>query len=39
MRGLVPPDPETGVSDVRCAVIRTPRLDRKRFPCRLRRDP
>lgn len=31
MRGLVPPDPETGVSDVRCAVIRTPRLDRKRF--------
>lgn len=31
MRGLVPPDPETGVSDVRCAVIYTPRLDRKRF--------
>lgn len=31
MRGLVPPDPETGVSDVRCAVIHTPRLDRKRF--------
>ena len=32
MRGLVPPDPETAVSDVRFAVIYTPRLDRKRFP-------
>lgn len=32
MRGLVPPDPETGVSDVRCAVIYTPRQNRKRFP-------
>ncbi|MFA7388490.1 MAG: hypothetical protein WCZ87_12630 [Thiohalobacteraceae bacterium] len=32
MHGLVPPDPETGVSDVRFAVIYTPRLDRKRFP-------
>jgi hypothetical protein len=32
MRGLVPPDPETSVSDLRFAVIYTPRLDRKRFP-------
>ncbi len=32
MRGFVPPDPETGVSDVRFAVIYTPRLNRKRFP-------
>lgn len=32
MRGFVPPDPETGVSDVRCAVIFTPRMNRKRFP-------
>ena len=31
MRGIVPPDPETGVSAVRCAVVHTPRLDRKRF--------
>ena len=32
MRGFVPPDPETGVSDVRFAVIYTPRLNRTRFP-------
>lgn len=32
MRGFVPPDPETGVSDVRFAVIFTPKLTRKRFP-------
>ena len=32
MRGFVPPDPETGVSDVRSAVIYTPRMNRKRFP-------
>ncbi len=32
MRGLVPPDPETSVSDERFAVIYTPRLNRKRFP-------
>jgi hypothetical protein len=32
MRGLVPPDPETSVSEVRFAVIFTPRLDRKRYP-------
>lgn len=32
MRGFVPPDPETGVSDVRFAVVFTPKLNRKRFP-------
>lgn len=32
MRGFVPPDPETGVSDVRYAVIFTPRQNRTRFP-------
>ena len=32
MRGFVPPDPETGVSDVRSAVIYTPKMNRKRFP-------
>jgi len=32
LRGIVPPDPETGVSQVRCAVIFTPRLNRKRYP-------
>lgn len=32
MRGFVPPDPEGGVSDVRFAVIYTPKLSRKRFP-------
>lgn len=32
MRGFVPPDPETSVSQERYAVIRTPRPTRKRFP-------
>lgn len=32
MRGMVPPDPETNVSQVRFAVIFTPRQNRKRFP-------
>lgn len=32
LRGIVPPDPETGVSQERAAVIFTPRRDRKRFP-------
>lgn len=32
MRGFVPPDPETSVSEERYAVIRTPRPTRKRFP-------
>ena len=32
LRGIVPPDPETGVSQERFAVIFTPRLNRKRFP-------
>lgn len=32
MRGMVPPDPQTNVSQVRFAVIFTPRQDRKRFP-------
>ncbi|NNJ95305.1 MAG: hypothetical protein HKP57_11210 [Halobacteria archaeon] len=32
MRGIVPPDPETGVSQERFAVIFTPRQSRKRFP-------
>ncbi len=32
LRGIVPPDPETGVSQVRFAVIFTPRLNRKRYP-------
>ncbi len=32
MRGLVPPDPETNVSDERCAVIYAPRRVRHRFP-------
>ncbi|HQU16771.1 MAG: hypothetical protein B7Z66_11080 [Chromatiales bacterium 21-64-14] len=31
MRGLVPPDPETNVSEVRYAVVYRPRQDRKRF--------
>lgn len=31
MRGMVPPDRETGVSDVRSAVIYAPRKGRKRF--------
>jgi hypothetical protein len=32
LRGIVPPDPETGVSQERFAVIFTPRRNRKRFP-------
>ena len=32
LRGLVPPDPQTSVSQERFAVIFTPRKDRKRFP-------
>jgi hypothetical protein len=32
LRGIVPPDPETGVSQERCAVIFTPRQNRKRYP-------
>jgi hypothetical protein len=29
---MVPPDPQTNVSQVRFAVIFTPRQDRKRYP-------
>ena len=32
LRGMVPPDPETGVSQVRFVVIFTPRRNRKRYP-------
>jgi len=32
LRGIVPPDPETGVSQERYAVIFTPRKNRKRYP-------
>lgn len=32
LRGYVPPDPETGVSQERYAVIFTPRKNRKRYP-------
>ena len=32
LRGIVPPDPQTSVSQVRYAVIFTPRQDRKRYP-------
>ncbi len=32
LRGMVPPDPQTGVSQVRLAVIFTPRTSRKRYP-------
>ena len=32
MRGFVPVDPETNVSQERYAVIYTPRQSRKRFP-------
>ena len=32
LRGIVPPDPQTSVSQERFAVIFTPRTDRKRFP-------
>jgi hypothetical protein len=31
MRGLVPPDPETNVSDVRWAVVYAPKRTRRRF--------
>jgi hypothetical protein len=32
MRGFVPPDPQTDVSQVRFAVIYLPKRNRKRFP-------
>ena len=32
MRGFVPPDPETNVSQMHYAVITTKRTDRKRYP-------
>ena len=32
MKGIVPPDPETNVSQVRFAVVYTKRQSRKRFP-------
>lgn len=32
MRGIVPPDPESGVSKMRFAVIYVPRRSRNRFP-------
>lgn len=32
LKGFVPPDPQTKVSDVHCAVIYAPRQSRKRFP-------
>ena len=32
LKGMVPPDPQTGVSQVRYAVIFTPRPSRKRYP-------
>jgi hypothetical protein len=32
MRGFVPPDPETGVSQEQFAVVYTPRKSRTRFP-------
>ena len=32
LKGMVPPDPQTGVSQVRFAVIFTPRPSRKRYP-------
>ena len=32
MRGYVPPDPETSVSQEKLAVIYTPRKSRTRFP-------
>ena len=31
MKGFVPPDPETAVSEVRFAVVYVPRRSRKRF--------
>jgi hypothetical protein len=32
MRGFVPPDPETNVSEMQYAVITAKRTDRKRYP-------
>ena len=32
MRGFVPPDPQTSVSQERFALVYTPRRDRTRFP-------
>ena len=32
MRGFVPPDPETNVSEVRFAIVYAPRRARHRFP-------
>lgn len=32
LKGMVPPDPETEVSQVRYAVVYAPRRGRKRFP-------
>jgi hypothetical protein len=32
MKGIVPPDPETNVSQVRPALVYTRRRSRKRFP-------
>ena len=32
LKGMVPPDPQTGVSQVRFAVIFTPRPSRYRLP-------
>jgi hypothetical protein len=32
MRGLVPPDPATKVSEIRFAVVYVPRHSRNRFP-------
>ena len=32
LRGMVPPDPQTDVSQLRFAVIFTPRPSRKRYP-------
>lgn len=32
MRGFVPPDPETSVSQEKIAVVYTPRKNRTRFP-------
>ena len=31
MRGMVPPDPETGVSTIQYAVVYIPKRNRKRF--------
>ena len=32
MRGIVPPDPETNVSEEQYAVVYVPKRSRKRFP-------